>query len=84
MAGIADKLKAIDNALGEWYKVGEDRYINLEGEYLLYNKNTNRLLLNGILILLDNGQAVLADKLIKFEHLRDKTYHLTKKPVFKK
>lgn len=81
MAGLREKLDAVDEHLGEWVKVAEGRYINLLGYILFYNKKTNRLVLGDITIYLDdNGSAQLGSKVIAFSHLRGSTYHLTKKP----
>ena len=83
MAGVGQKLRIIEEALGEWYKVDENRYVNLEGKYLLYNESTNRLLIDGVLIMMEDGKAILNGKMVKFSHLREKTWGLSKRPIFK-
>lgn len=84
MSGLRDKLQAIDDHLGQWVKVSDSKYLDSHGNILYYNKKTNRLILDGTVVMLDeNGSATLGSKFVAFECLHSDLYHLIKRPITK-
>lgn len=84
MAGIVDKMRALDANLGLWYRAKPTTWINIEGRYLLYNALTNRLVLDDVIVLFENdGTAKLKNKAYKFSQIDGDVWHLTRRPLTK-
>ena len=81
MIRVMNKLKAIEEHLGDWVKVGNVLYMDVNGRYITYAGN--KLSLNGTNVYLDEqGTALLINKEIKFTQIEKDVYRLTKE--FKK
>ena len=80
MAGVKEKMDALDKARGQWTRVGDAKWMNLEGEYLLYNPKTNRLVVSGVVVMLESdGTATLQNRVYKFSEILGAVWRLTRR-----